>query len=70
MIDNFNRYCPLRGKRCDVRCAWLMETNHESGATTWSCAVAEIAEAASHGKAWRVCFMEPADGKVKSMEVE
>lgn len=70
MIDNFNRYCPLLKRGCDVRCAWLMESNHDSGATTWSCAVAEIVEAASHGKAWRVCFMEPADGKVKSMEVE
>ena len=39
-----------------------METNHESGATTWSCAVAEIAEAASHGKSWRVCFMEKEHG--------
>lgn len=34
-----------------------METDREDGIETYSCALAEIAQAMSYDKAWRVCFV-------------
>lgn|GEM_PF-4014640 len=57
MFENNGLLCPIRGDKCSHACAWLMETDCEDGVETYSCALAEIAQAMSDDKAWRVCFV-------------